>query len=83
MIKIKTTIDNLFSFIEEHSPVREGRVPKQLRKLETFEKHIRVLETSGLIEVRSPLFSSERIFLFKSNERSKEYDPWNLRPLNF
>ncbi|MFH1229292.1 MAG: hypothetical protein V1678_02610 [Candidatus Aenigmatarchaeota archaeon] len=83
MIKVKTPIDQLFNFIEDHSPVRESKIPKQLKSLQAFDNHIRVLESNGMIEVKSPLFSSNRIFVFKSRERTTARDSWNLGGLSF
>lgn len=83
MIKIKTTADELFNFIEEHSPVKESKLPKAIKKLEVFEKHLHILETSGLIEIEMKLLSADRTFIFKSRERSKEHDPWVTKPLSF
>ncbi|MFH1229293.1 MAG: hypothetical protein V1678_02615 [Candidatus Aenigmatarchaeota archaeon] len=83
MIKIRTSIDQLFDFIEEYSPVKESKIPKQLKNLQTFDKHIKVLENSGMIDVKMPLLSSERIFVFKTSNRTGENSSWASGSLNF
>jgi len=61
MIKIQTSIDTLFKFIEDNSPVKECHIPKSFRKLDPYEKYIRVLENNGLIEIKIPFFSNESL----------------------
>lgn len=78
MFKIQTPIDNLFNFIEEHSPVKESRIPDHLKKSEAFENHIKILEDSGLIEIKSSFFLGERIFVFKTDQKSIMYDSQGL-----
>jgi hypothetical protein len=78
MIKIQTTIDELVKFIESHSPVKESRIPKSL-KVHSFDKHINLLETRGMIEIKVPFFSKERTFIFKSNKASDDSDPWVIK----
>ena len=75
-MKIQAPIDNIFNFIERHSPVREGSIPKKLKRLKHFEEHMRILESNGMIEIKAPLLSSERIFVFKTRER--EFSPWGF-----
>ena len=74
MIKIKTAIDHLFNFITENSPVKESKIPKHIKRSDHFEKHIKLLENSGMIEVKQSLFSVERVFVFKTNQRLMNYD---------
>ena len=72
MMKIQTHIDNLFSFIEKHSPVKESSIPNTLKKIKMFEDHLRVLEDSGMIEIIVPMFNGERTFVFRSREIQRE-----------
>lgn len=83
MIKIKTPIDMLFKYIEEHSPVKESKIPNQIKKFESFENHLKILENNGMIEVKLPFLSSQRVFVFKSDKREMSVEPWDLKPLNF
>jgi hypothetical protein len=83
MMSIQTPIDVLFDFIKENSPVKESIIPKKLQKLDPYENYIRLLETNGMIEIKIPLFSNERTFIFKSHKRITKLDPWSLRSFNF
>jgi hypothetical protein len=83
MIKVKTPIDQLFEFIEMNSPVKESKIPKSLKKLETFDRYIELLETKCMIEVQSRLFSSDRTFVFKTSQRPMATTPWSLAPFRY
>ena len=71
-LNIQTHIDMLLKFIESNSPVKESCVPKNFKHLKTYEDYLRILESSGMIEIKFPFFSGERIFVFKTSERMLE-----------
>lgn len=76
---IQTPIDVLFQFIEKYSPVKESNIPKSFKKLKTFEDYVRILEANGMIEIKVPIFSNERVFIFKSKNRLFDSNIWAFR----
>jgi len=76
--EIQTPIDALFQFIEKYSPVKESKIPRSFKKLKIFDNYIRILEANGMIEVKMPIFSTERVFVFKSKKRSFDSNIWTF-----
>jgi hypothetical protein len=68
---ISTPIDDIFRYIEEHSPIKESMIPHKLRNFRDFEDHINLLESRGMIEIQFRLLSNDRIFVFKTRELQK------------
>ena len=79
---IQTRIDMLLKFIKVNSPVKESCVPKNLKILKMYEDYIRILESNGMIEVKMPFFSGDRIFVFKTGERMLESNILNIKVIS-
>ncbi len=77
MLSIQTSIDELMTFIERYSPVREKSIPANLR-VKAFDSHINLLESKGMIEIKMPFLSRERTFIFKSRKVTN-YEPWTVK----
>jgi hypothetical protein len=65
---IRTPIDDIFCYIEDHSPIKESMIPHSIRKFKEFEEYVNLLESKGLIEIQFHLFEKERTFIFKTRE---------------